>query len=118
MNPILLKPSADATSQVVVHGMVWRNLSPQEYSRHYDMLLAKVCESYEHLAAHGRAEGIRHDRCSGAYLHGARESPDVVEDWIGYRPPQAPDRAKVCDRLADWFDRWADRPMFDRLFLT
>src|SRR5271166_2364554 len=51
MNPILLKPSADATSQVVVHGQVWRNLSAQEYYRQYDYLLAKVCESYSRLSA-------------------------------------------------------------------
>ena len=41
MNPILLKPSADATSQVIVQGQVWRNLSAQDYYRQYDFLLTR-----------------------------------------------------------------------------
>lgn len=51
MNPILLKPSADATSQVIVQGQVWQNLSAQDYYRQYDFLLNKVCESYARLSS-------------------------------------------------------------------
>ena len=49
MNPILLKPSGDATSQVVVQGQVWRNLSAADYYRQYDYLVGKVDESYARL---------------------------------------------------------------------
>src|SRR5581483_7334700 len=52
MNPILLKPTSDATSQVVVQGEVWRNLSAAGYYREYDFLRHKVDESYARLAAH------------------------------------------------------------------
>jgi adenosylcobyric acid synthase len=65
----------------------------------------------------GRAEGIRHDRCYGTYLHGALENPDVWEDWIGCRLPEPVDRDQTYDRLADWFERWADLPLFESLFL-
>src|ERR1700675_1770330 len=39
MNPILLKPTGDLGSQVVLHGRPWRNLTAAEYYRHYDFLL-------------------------------------------------------------------------------
>jgi adenosylcobyric acid synthase len=51
MNPILLKPSSDGASQVVLQGEVWRNLTAAEYYRQYDFLLRKVDESYARLAA-------------------------------------------------------------------
>ena len=66
----------------------------------------------------GRGEGIRHGRCCGTYLHGALENPDVLEDWLGYRPPDPINREHLYDRLADWFERWVDQPTFQRLFLT
>ena len=31
MNPILLKPNGDGTSQVVVNGRVWKTLPAREY---------------------------------------------------------------------------------------
>jgi len=51
MNPILLKPSADATSQVVVQGAVWKNLRAGDYCRDHDFLLGKVDESYARLSS-------------------------------------------------------------------
>jgi len=65
----------------------------------------------------GRAEGIRHGRCCGTYLHGALESPDVLEDWIGFRPPERVDREQLYNRLADWFERSVDAARFECLFL-
>ena len=38
MNPILLKPNGDGTSQVVVNGRVWKTLSAREYYEHFDVL--------------------------------------------------------------------------------
>ena len=51
MNPILLKPSGNGTSQVVVNGRVWKTLSAREYYAHADELRAKVLEAYEDLAS-------------------------------------------------------------------
>jgi len=52
MNPILLKPSGDMTSQIVVRGKIWGKLSASDYHlRRVDELLPVVRESYEILAA-------------------------------------------------------------------
>lgn len=52
MNPILLKPSGNMTSQVVVRGKVWGQLSAAAYhQRRMLELLPLVQESYETLAA-------------------------------------------------------------------
>lgn len=51
MNPILLKPTSDRGSQVVVQGKVWRDLSAAEYYRQHDYLAGKVAESFERLRA-------------------------------------------------------------------
>src|SRR5947209_19134211 len=46
MNPILLKPASNASSQVVLQGELWRTLNAKEYYRPYDFLLRKVEQSY------------------------------------------------------------------------
>ena len=51
MNPILLKPSSDIGSQVIVHGKVYGNLAAREYYEHKPSLVRKVMESYRRLAA-------------------------------------------------------------------
>jgi adenosylcobyric acid synthase len=52
MNPILLKPSGDMTSQVVALGKIWGKLSASDYHlRRVDELLPIICESYETLAS-------------------------------------------------------------------
>ncbi len=50
MNPILLKPEADHTSQVIVQGKVWNTQEAKEYFRNKTALLKLVAESYERLA--------------------------------------------------------------------
>jgi adenosylcobyric acid synthase len=50
MNPILLKPSGDGLSQVVVDGRVWRTMTAREYYAHADALRPRVIAAYEHLA--------------------------------------------------------------------
>jgi adenosylcobyric acid synthase len=50
MNPVLLKPNGDGTSQVIVHGRAWRTLSARAYYRHTDWLRAKVDVAYASLA--------------------------------------------------------------------
>lgn len=52
MNPILLKPSGEMSSQVVVRGKIWGHLSAAEYHlRRVDELMPLVSESYEKLAS-------------------------------------------------------------------
>jgi adenosylcobyric acid synthase len=52
MNPILIKPSGDAHSQVIVRGKIWGHLTAGEYYQsRVEELVPIVCESYEFLAA-------------------------------------------------------------------
>jgi adenosylcobyric acid synthase len=52
MNPILLKPAGDMTSQVIVRGKIWGRLSVSDYhQRRVEELLPIVRESYETLAS-------------------------------------------------------------------
>ena len=50
MNPILLKPNGNGTSQVVVHGRVWKTLPARGYYAHFDHLRGEVLSAYEDLA--------------------------------------------------------------------
>lgn len=52
MNPVLLKPSSDTTSQVIVRGKIFAQFSAEDYfRRRNEELLPIVRESYEILAA-------------------------------------------------------------------
>jgi adenosylcobyric acid synthase len=52
MNPVLIKPSGDCASQIVVRGKVWGNLDARTYHEHRAItLLPIVEESYRELAA-------------------------------------------------------------------
>jgi adenosylcobyric acid synthase len=50
MNPILLKPSSDVGSQVIVHGRVYGNYAARDYYPLKPRLVRKVMESYRRLA--------------------------------------------------------------------
>ena len=50
MNPILLKPEADAKSQVIVQGKVWRSQEARDYFEGKSRLFEFVKESYDRLA--------------------------------------------------------------------
>ncbi len=51
MNPILLKPSSDCRSQVVVNGKVWKILEAARYYEEFEYLLSQVLEAYQRLAS-------------------------------------------------------------------
>lgn len=52
MNPVLIKPSGDTSSQIVVRGRVWADLDAHTYQKHRVMsLLPIVEESYRALAS-------------------------------------------------------------------
>ena len=50
MNPILLKPTSDVGSQVIVNGEVIANMKAREYFRYKPHLIPAVKEAYESLA--------------------------------------------------------------------
>src|SRR3984957_4402082 len=51
MNPILIKPSGEASAQIVAHGRIWGQVSASEYHlRRVEELLPMVQASYEVLA--------------------------------------------------------------------
>ncbi len=49
MNPILLKPTSDMGSQVIIHGKVYGNMKAAEYHRFKKMAARHVMESYRRL---------------------------------------------------------------------
>ncbi|MGM9607683.1 MAG: cobyric acid synthase [Oscillospiraceae bacterium] len=51
MNPILLKPTTDVGSQVIVNGVVQGNMKAMEYYRAKHQYVPAVLEAYESLAA-------------------------------------------------------------------
>ena len=52
MNPVLLKPEADAKSQVIVQGKVWRSQEARDYFDGKSVLFTYVQESFHRLAGH------------------------------------------------------------------
>ena len=51
MNPVLLKPNGNMSSQVIVNGKVWKNLSARDYYEHTDFLRERVLGAFERLAS-------------------------------------------------------------------
>ena len=51
MNPILLKPTSDMGSQVIVNGEVWAQLSARDYFAVKKTLLPEVMKAYDTLSA-------------------------------------------------------------------
>jgi adenosylcobyric acid synthase len=50
MNPVLLKPQSDKTSQVIVRGKLTATMDAKEYQQYRKSLLPQVLESYNFLA--------------------------------------------------------------------
>ena len=51
MNPVLLKPTSDKGSQVILNGKVYGNMRAQEYYLHKDEFREEIRKTYESLAA-------------------------------------------------------------------
>ncbi|EGS30802.1 putative adenosylcobyric acid synthase (glutamine-hydrolyzing) [Peptoniphilus sp. oral taxon 375 str. F0436] len=49
MNPILLKPSSDRKSQVIVMGKVYKTLAARDYYKEKDKLFPKIIEAFDSL---------------------------------------------------------------------
>ena len=50
MNPILLKPTNDTASQVIVNGEVWEDMSAKEYYRNKTVLVPEIQKAFDQLA--------------------------------------------------------------------
>ncbi|MCX7715575.1 MAG: cobyric acid synthase [Clostridia bacterium] len=50
MNPILLKPTSDKGSQVILNGEVWGNMSAMEYYKHKKEFIPHIMEAYGKLS--------------------------------------------------------------------
>ncbi|MCK5311944.1 MAG: cobyric acid synthase [Desulfobacteraceae bacterium] len=51
MNPVLLKPTDEKGSQVVLNGLVYDNQSAMDYHKTKNFYFQKVCEAYDRLKA-------------------------------------------------------------------
>lgn len=49
MNPVLIKPEADAFSQVILNGSPWKRLSARDYYKHKDFLWGQVTRALDKL---------------------------------------------------------------------
>jgi len=67
MNPVLLKPQADRTSQMVVHGRVRGTLGSSTFRQARGALLGEVMESYARLSA----------RCDLVVVEGAGSTAEI-----------------------------------------
>ena len=65
----------------------------------------------------GRPEGVRQERCTGTYLHGALENPAVLRELLGIEVDDPMTKEATYDRLAGWFEAAADTALFERLYL-
>jgi adenosylcobyric acid synthase len=50
MNPVLLKPNGDGTSQVILNGRLWKTLPARGYYEHAEFLTRHVLSAYADLA--------------------------------------------------------------------
>ncbi len=65
----------------------------------------------------GQPEGIRYQRCTGTYLHGALEDAGVLEECFGVRGAEPISKQDSYEQLADWFEQAVNVPLFEELFL-
>ncbi len=65
----------------------------------------------------GTEDGLRAERCTGTYLHGALEDPLVFGELLGRRIKAAPGRDEIYEALADWFEGSVDEKLFRETYL-
>ena len=79
MNPILLKPTNDMGSQVIVNGEVLGNMPAREYFAFKKQLIPKMQEAFDHLAAE-----YRYHRHRGCGKSGGDQSQEGRSGQHGY----------------------------------
>ncbi|MDQ1469081.1 MAG: adenosylcobyric acid synthase [Bryobacterales bacterium] len=65
----------------------------------------------------GTPDGIRTATCTGTYLHGALENPQVLGELLGRTIAPLPSRESTYEALADWFEANVNRKRFEELYL-
>ena len=68
MNPVLLKPTTDVGSQVIVKGEVRSNMSASEYFKYKKQLIPEIMSAYDRLASENDIiviEGAGRDKPEG-----------------------------------------------------
>ncbi|MDQ6707284.1 MAG: cobyric acid synthase [Acidobacteriota bacterium] len=65
----------------------------------------------------GTVDGLRAERCTGTYLHGALEDSLVLGELLRRDIKEIPNRDQVYDALADWFEANVDRRRFEETYL-
>ena len=119
MNPVLLKPEADTRSQVVVNGVVRRDVTEMPWRDRGPSLWPAMAEAFDN----GRltAPGTVHDHpevcAAGSVLattvHGLLEDPDVLAALFGRRPLRTLD--DTFEQLADAVDTCLDTDLLRSL---
>ena len=93
MNPVLLKPSSDRRSQVILEGVIWDDVDAWDYHRRRTAeLFPRIVAAYERLAA----------RCDLVILEGAGSPAEINlkdRDVVNLRMAQAADAP--CLLVAD-----------------
>ena len=137
MNPILLKPTGDTGSQVIVNGEVLGQMSAADYFRMKKALIPHILKAYDELAAQydvivlegaaplaaltGEApapftaqDGVCRNNVMGLYVHGLFEEGDLAArlaallmERKGFTPGQAPALSWAAYRETQ-YDRLAD----------
>jgi adenosylcobyric acid synthase len=79
MNPILLKPNGNGTSQVVLHGRLWKTLAARDYYALSPQLRVEVLSAYHELAK--RFDVIVIEGAGSVSELNLREH-DVVNLWL------------------------------------
>jgi len=69
------------------------------------------------LLEDGRAEGVRHGRCAGTYLHDALRAAPVMASLGLAARAEGRSRDEQYNALANWFDTSANTRLFEKLFL-
>ena len=62
-------------------------------------------------------DGARVGNCVGTYVHGVLEHPDVVREVLGVEPTAVLPNGEIYDRMADYFEQYADIELFEELYL-
>jgi adenosylcobyric acid synthase len=67
--------------------------------------------------SNGQEDGVRLERCTGTYLHGALEDATVLSELLNRTVPASVSRHSVYEKLADWFESNIDHNLFQELYL-
>jgi adenosylcobyric acid synthase len=65
----------------------------------------------------GASEGMRTETVMGTYLHGALETPALVDELFGFTPGVQTTKTQNYDALADWLETFSHRQVLEELLI-